>query len=754
MRLRILGAIAVALTVGVLTLSAGAPMASAIPGGINGAGLKPSMGWSSWSFLRMAPTAAKMEAQADAMVSNGLAAAGYQYINLDDFYYTYPATDPSTQGMNVDEYGRWVTDPAAFPPGPNGEDGLKVLADYIHSKGLKFGVYLTPGIPKQAVLQNTPIEGTPYHADDIVLTPYFTEFNYNQGVMYRIDFSKPGAQEYYNSIANRFASWGVDYLKFDGVRNYTSPTSQGNVPDIIAMSKALQQTGRPIVFDTTQGNQAIGIAPFCQQWANQTVFFPDIENGATSPALTSWSDVSNRFDAVSQYAPFVGPGFHMDCDSVEVGSGQAIDGITPDERMTMMSLWALESSAWILGPDMTHPDPYDLSLLTNKDVIAVDQDDVAATQIYNSGNTRVFTKLEPNGDAIVGLFNTGPQAQVESIAASAVGLPSDPCYLLNDLWSHQKTETAGMISATVPSHGVALYRVTPIHNRIAAAVVAIATPPSTTLGLSGLSGTLTPGEAGTVTVTFTDNGLLPVPLPKITLGVPDGWTVKQTSGKLILAVRSGQSVEATYKVVAPAGGDTSGTVSAAVAYKWLGRTQSRTIAQTVQAAFPVKVNELRLRTTSNNTNQFVELFNAYSAPVNVGGWTVVYRSRTGSTDTTMATIPAGTMLPAGGFYLLGRSGNGTTTGYIGPPAANQTFTTSVSTSGGGVGIRDSLGILVDSVGYGSATNAFVESSAAPSPPNAADPGSSIVRLPDGHDTDNNAADFTVTSTPTPGGPNR
>jgi hypothetical protein len=749
-RLRIVGLLAAALAVAAVALSVAVPAASAIPGGINGAGLKPSMGWSSWSFLRMAPTAAKMEAQADAMVSSGLAAVGYKYVNLDDFYYTYPADDPGDQGMNVDKYGRWVTDPVAFPPGSNGEDGMKVLADYIHSKGLKFGIYLTPGIPRQAVLQNTPIEGTSYRADDIVLTPYFTEYNYNQGVMYRIDFSKPAAQEYYNSIANRFASWGVDYLKFDGIRNYTSPTSQGNVPDIIAMSKALQQTGRPIVFDTTQGNQAIGIAPFCQQWANQTVFFPDIENGATSPALTSWSDVSNRFDAVSQYAPFVGPGFHMDCDSVEVGSGGAIDGLTPDERMTMMSLWSLESSAWILGPDMTNLDPYDLSLLTNKDVIAVDQDDIAATQIYNSGNGRVFAKMETNGDAIVGLFNTGAQAQVVSTTASAVGLPGGYTdYLLNDLWSHQKTETAGVISATVPSHGVAYYRVTPINNPTVA-------PPCTTLGISGLSGILTPGQAVTATVSFTDNGVLPAQHPKITFMASSGWTVTQISGKLPGAVESGQTVQATFTVVPPTGTDSTGTVNASVTYSWPGQTaQSRTVTLTVTAAFPVKVNELRLRTTTNSTNQFVELFNAYSAPVDIGGWTVVYRSRTGSTDTTMATIPAGTMIPAGGFYLLGRSGNGTTTGYVGPPTADQTFTTSLNTtSGAGVGIRDTIGILVDSVRYGTATNALVEGSPAPLPPNTADPGSSIVRLPDGHDTDNNATDFTVTSTPTPGGPNR
>lgn len=742
-RLRIVGLLAAALAVAAVALSVAVPAARAIPGGINGAGLKPSMGWSSWSFLRKAPTAAKMEAQADAMVSSGLAAVGYKYVNLDDFYYTYPALNPRTVGMNVDAYGRWVTDPVAFPPGPNGEDGMKVLADYIHSKGLKFGIYLTPGIPRQAVVQNTPIEGTPYHADDIVLTPYFTEYNYNQGVMYRIDFSKPGAQEYYNSVANRFASWGVDYLKFDGIRNYTSPTSQGNVPDIIAMSKALQQTGRPIVFDTTQGNQAVGIAPFCQQWANQTVFFDDIENGATSPALTSWSDVSNRFDAVSQYAPFVGPGFHMDCDSIEVGSGAAIDGLTPNERMTMMSLWSLESSAWILGPDMTSLDPYDFTLLTNADVLAVDQDDVAATQIYHVGDTRIFAKLETNGDAIVGLFNTDTTAHLESITPAALGLPTGfTGYLVKDLWTHQSTETAGSISAVVPAHGVAYYRVRPINNATIA-------PPNTTVLLSGVPTTLTPGQSVTATVSFTDNGVLPAQHPTITLSAPSGWTVTPTSKKLPGAVESGQTVQASFTVVALAAPGL-GTLTASATYSWPGQTaQSQTLNQNVTVDWPagywpVKVNEVRIRTAASSSNGFVELFNAGTSPVDISGWTLVYRSATATSDTTMATIPASTTIPAGGFYLLGR------TGYVGPPAANVTYSTSLSSSGGGVGVRDSLGTLEDSVGYGTATNALVEGTAAPTIPS----GSSIVRLPDGNDTNNNAADFTVTSTPTPGGPNQ
>jgi hypothetical protein len=574
------------------------------------------------------------------------------------------------------------------------------------------------------------------------LTPYFTEYNYNQGVMYRIDFSKPGAQEYYNSVANRFASWGVDYLKFDGIRTITS-SSQGNAPDIIAMSKALQQTGRPIVFDTTQGNQDIAIAPTCAQWANQTVFFPDIENGATSPALTSWSDVSNRFDAVSQYAPFVGPGFHMDCDSLEVGSGAAIDGLTPDERMTMMSLWSLESSAWILGPDLTSLDPYDFTLLTNADVLAVDQDDIAATQIYHVGDTRIFAKLETNGDAIVGLFNTGLTSAVISTTPAALGLPANfTGYLVKDLWSHKATETAGAITANVPSHGVAYYRVRPLDNPTVA-------PPNTTLFLGGLPTTFTPGQSATATVSFTDNGVLPAQHPKITLSAPSGWTVTPISAKLPGAVESGQTVQATFRVTAPATPGT-GTMTASVTYSWPGQTaQSQTLDQTVtadwpQGYWPVKVNEVRIRTAASSSNGFVELFNAGTSPVAISGWTLVYRSATATSDTKMATIPTNTTIPAGGFYLLGR------TGYVGLPAANLTYSTGLSSNGGAVGVRDFLGTLEDSVGYGTATNALVEGTAAPTIPS----GSSIVRLADGHDTNSNAADFTITLTPTPGGPNQ
>src|SRR5262249_13647455 len=137
----------------------------------NGVGKKPLLGWSSWSFVRRNPTAAVIEAQADAMKRSGLGKAGFQYVNVDDFWYPCPGS----QGPAVDQYGRWAVDTTKFP------DGIKAVADHVHRDGFKFGIYVTPGISKQAVAQNTAIEGTSYHAADIATTD--GRANYNCGGM-------------------------------------------------------------------------------------------------------------------------------------------------------------------------------------------------------------------------------------------------------------------------------------------------------------------------------------------------------------------------------------------------------------------------------------------------------------------------------------------------------------------------------------------------------------------------------------------
>lgn len=439
----------------VVTLSTGAGTLNGQQNaGTTTGGLEPTplLGWSSWSFLRKEPTADKVEAQARAMRDSGLQKLGYTYVNLDDFWYQCPGP----QGPNVDSYGRWVTDPSRFPPRGD-TNGIKVVADYMHSMGMKLGIYVTPGISRQAVKRNTPIEGTPYTAAGIANSAV-KESNYNCKGMVRIDYRKPGAQEFIDSWVRMLAGWGIDYIKIDGMQN-------SNAPDVEAWSKAIKKSGRPIVLDVTQGSFTAALAPTLMKYADQWEFAPDIEcyrcqKGSSSYPLTSWRDISNRFNFVADWQPYSGSGRFNDYDSIEIGNGSN-DGLTPVERQTQLSLWALGAAPLILGVDLTNLDHEDLqTYLKNPAILAVDQDSIAAKRIVNYGDQQVFAKMEKNGDAIVGLFNSGETEKNISIEASAVGLPKNTNgYSTDNLWTGETKKTSRDIGAVVPPHGVVMYRV-------------------------------------------------------------------------------------------------------------------------------------------------------------------------------------------------------------------------------------------------------------------------------------------------------
>ena len=412
----------------------------------------PVLGWSSWSFIRKDPTAANIEAQARAMRDSGLQKLGYEYVNVDDFWYQCPGP----QGPNVDSYGRWITDSARFPPQGN-IDGIQVVAGYIHSLGMKFGIYVTPGVSKQAVSKRTPIEGTHYTVDQIA-SPSHAEENYNCKGMVSIDYKKPGAQEYTNSWVNRFAAWGVDFIKLDGIEDYNSA-------DIEAWESAIRKSGRPIILDATEGGFTQALAPTLMKYADQWEFAPDIEceSCAKPPeagyVLTTWTDIAKRFDLAAAWQRYAGAGRWNDYDSIEVGNGSR-DGLNQDERRTQLSLWALASAPLILGVDLTRLDPQDLQYLTNTAVLAVDQDALAAKRLVNTGNQQVFAKTEASGEVIVGLFNTGERPATLSIRASSLGLPeTENGYSTQELWTGNSKHVHGDISAVVLPHGVALYRI-------------------------------------------------------------------------------------------------------------------------------------------------------------------------------------------------------------------------------------------------------------------------------------------------------
>jgi len=499
----------------------------------NGVGAKPALGWSSWSYVRKDPTAATIDAQADAMVSSGLAKVGYQYVNLDDFWYQCPGS----QGPNVDAYGRWVIDPTKFPSSGS-ESGIQAVADHVHADGLKFGIYVTPGISAQAVAQNTAIEGTSYHADDIA-EPTVSENNYNCGGMVGIDYSKPGAQAFINSWAKQFASWGVDYLKIDGVG---SP----DIPDVRAWSNALRGTGRPIHLELSNSLNIADAATWAQ-YSNGWRTGSDVEcycgtNNASFP-LTDYGNVASRFDQVAAWQPYGGPGAFNDYDSLEVGNG-ANDGLTLDERKTQFSLWALASSPLTLGTDLTNLDPTDLGLLKNTDVLSVDQDAIDAKRLSDTPTTQVFAKKEAGGDAVVGLFNTGNAPAAVSTTAGALGLPAGHNYQLEDLWTHKSSQSQGGVGATVPPHGVVLYRVTAQHGPVFA-------PPATAFGLDGFANGAVANKPFVATETFTDYGSLPIPDVTLSLQPPSGYTAKATSPTHFGLVHGGQTVKTTFAVDSP-----------------------------------------------------------------------------------------------------------------------------------------------------------------------------------------------------------
>ena len=539
----------------------------------NGVGLTPALGWSSWSFIRHNPTATDIEAQAKAMRNSGLARVGYQYVNVDDFWYQCPGS----QGPNVDQNGRWVIDSTKFPSSGS-LNGIQVVANYVHSLGLKFGLYVTPGIARQAVAQNTPIEGTSYTANQIA-EPSVSENNYNCGGMVGIDYTKPGAQAFINSWADQFASWGVDYLKLDGVGSF-------DIPDVQAWSSALKQTGRPIHLELSNSLNIADAATWAQN-SNGWRTGGDIEDYGAEPSgssypLTDWANIESRFNQVAQWQPYGGPGAFNDYDSTEVGNGSN-DGLTLDERQTQLSLWALAAAPLILGTDLTNLDKTDLGLLLNRDVIAVDQDGIDASRLVNTATTQIFAKTDKNGDVVVGLFNTGGAPQTVSTTASALGLKASGSYLLNNLWTHQSTETAGTISANVPSHGAALLRVSPLANPSAA-------PPAATVNTTGLTA-LSGGQPGTATVSFTDDGAQTAFGVHLALKAPQGWKVTATSPATFVFVASGATVKTTFAVTAPtpAALFTTSTVTASALYTWQrGTPQFVSVPEQVTTSPPVQ----------------------------------------------------------------------------------------------------------------------------------------------------------------------
>jgi hypothetical protein len=333
---------------------------------------KPYMGWSSWSmqsskYPGLNPdgdysylTEANVDKQTDALAGK-LKKYGYDHVNIDAGWWM-----DKTWKSGFDEYGRQKADPVRFP------SGMKAVADRIHNKGLKAGIYLPAGLEKGAYGDGkTPV----WNADgcttaDVVYSDLRTTNGWDSA--YKLDFSRPCTQKYVDSQAQLIAGWGYDFLKLDGVGpgSGKSGDQYDNVADVAAWNKAITATGRPIHLELSWSLD-YGHAADWKKYSNGWRIDTDVECYCNT--LVSWENsVDDRWDDAPAWTGRAGPGGWNDLDSLDVGNG-AMDGLTKAERQSYATLWAVAKSPLFTGDDLTRLDDYGLSLLTNREVIAVDQ---------------------------------------------------------------------------------------------------------------------------------------------------------------------------------------------------------------------------------------------------------------------------------------------------------------------------------------------------------------------------------------------
>lgn len=410
---------------------------------------RPPMGWNSWNSFATTITEAQTREIARIMADK-LLPFGYDILTVDiQWYepgassYTYSRAPQPT----LDAYGRMIPAPNRFPSSQSGK-GFAPLAKEIHALGLKFGIHVMRGIPRPAVEQNLPILGTSYRAADIADRKSICSWNPD---MYGVDMTKPGAQAYYDSIFRLYADWGVDFVKMDDM----SRPYDAHAAEIEAAHKAIQATGRPIILSLSPGETPVPrgdhVRRFAQMWRISDDFWDE------------WAMLEAQFTRLENWSPYRGPGSWPDADMLPLGRlalGDRDTKFTSDEQRTLMTLWAIARSPLIMGGDLRHLDPATLALLTNREVLAVNQASSDNKPHYIEDGGRIWSaKAEGSADRYVALFNVSDKPREVWIRLRDLG-PSRPV-AVRDLWEGRTLgKQADRIAATLPPHGAALYRLT------------------------------------------------------------------------------------------------------------------------------------------------------------------------------------------------------------------------------------------------------------------------------------------------------
>ena len=366
----------------------------------NGLAKTPPMGWNSWNKFACNVSESLIKEMADAMVATGMRDAGYVYLVIDDCWQ-----------IDRDAQGNILPDPQRFP------SGMKTLADYVHGQGLKFGIYSDAG----------------------TLTCQ----------------KRPGSRGYEFQDARQYAAWGVDYLKYD----WCSTSTQNAPASYSIMRDALLKAGRPIVFSICEWGTA---KPWL--WAK------DVGNlwRTTGDIQDCWDckrdwggmGVVHILDLQDGLESYAGPGHWNDPDMLEVGNG----GMTTTEYRSHFSLWCLLASPLMAGNDLRSMSPEIKEILTNREVIAVDQDPLGmqGRRVYRNGEQEVWSKQLADGGRAVVLFNRGAQEKQMSVSWIDIGYPRALSAEVRDLWAHKDLgKLSGSFSAKVPGHGVVMVTIKP-----------------------------------------------------------------------------------------------------------------------------------------------------------------------------------------------------------------------------------------------------------------------------------------------------
>ncbi|MBT2139764.1 hypothetical protein KK141_09475 [Dyella sp. LX-66] len=422
-------------------------MAASASAQVNGVAQRPYLGWSSFSQQTLDPnflTQANVITQSDALLSSGLQAHGYNYINMDSGWHG-----------GFDANGRPIADPVLFPD-------IKALIDHIHQNGQKAGIYWIPGVEEPAVTANSPILGTPYHIQDILTVPY-TAGNAFGGpgtspYHYKIDFTKPGAQAYIDSVVALFASWGVDFIKLDAVTpgSYSDDLRIDNRADVAAWSKAIANSGRPMWLTVSWeiDQDYLGV---WQQFSNARRIDDDVECESRCATLTDWSRIYKRFRDLPGWQRATSPALGWnDLDSLDIGDGE-LDGLSHAEKRSAMTLWAMANAPIYLGGDLTRIDAFGKQLATADEVLAVDQSGKPATQVLG-GDLPVWVSDLGDGNYYVALFNMNATPAVVTLPWRQIGL--DGVRQVRDLWARAEVGApASAFSTVLDGHGVRLLKV-------------------------------------------------------------------------------------------------------------------------------------------------------------------------------------------------------------------------------------------------------------------------------------------------------